>query len=268
MAISCGARQTHTEGPHVIFIGIDGLGSHNLWPTDSSIVTPETPNINRLMAESAYSKRASIDRRNWSGPNWGSMLTGEDSDTHKIISNDCVRSAIPTIFDQVAERASQLDAGMVANWSQLACYSQEGSLDFSQILSNDSEAIANTALDTIKEREPNMLFVYFGDVDEAGHRYGARSEEYRTTIENVDAAIGSIIDYLQQNQLYDSTQIILSADHGHATNAEGHSDAQHPVPLIIKSNKITPGEITTSVANRVVAPSILWMLDLEPRRPF
>ena len=58
--------------------------------------------------------------------------------------------------------------------------------------------------------------LYFEDIDHAGHKYGPNSDSVVATIQRADNIIGYLKQQMQQRQLWDSTDVIVVADHGMA----------------------------------------------------
>jgi hypothetical protein len=66
---------------------------------------------------------------------------------------------------------------------------------------------------------PDLFFVHFHGIDDAGHTYGPGAPEEEDTIREVDAAVGQLLDALPSGTL-----IIIFADHGmHIVEEEGRS---------------------------------------------
>ena len=64
---------------------------------------------------------------------------------------------------------------------------------------------------------PDLFFVHFHGIDDAGHTYGPGAPEERATIRDVDVAVGQLIEALPPNTL-----ILIFADHGmHQVDEEG-----------------------------------------------
>lgn len=76
----------------------------------------------------------------------------------------------------------------------------------------DDNVLSNT-LAVLQEGMPDLLFVHFHGIDDAGHTYGPASPEQSARIVAVDQAMGTILGALPPDVL-----IIVLADHG-----------QHPV---------------------------------------
>lgn len=59
---------------------------------------------------------------------------------------------------------------------------------------------------------PNLITLYFSEVDSKGHKYGPDSEEVKKAVMNVDAAIGRLTEKLEELNL--DINIIIVSDHG------------------------------------------------------
>jgi predicted AlkP superfamily pyrophosphatase or phosphodiesterase len=69
-------------------------------------------------------------------------------------------------------------------------------------------------LDLPADKRPALVTLYFEAVDTAGHKFGPESEEVKTAMATVDAAIGKLLDGLRQRNLEGSTDVIVVSDHG------------------------------------------------------
>jgi predicted AlkP superfamily pyrophosphatase or phosphodiesterase len=64
-----------------------------------------------------------------------------------------------------------------------------------------------------EEKRPQLLTIYFGDVDKAGHRYGPESKEVIQAIAEVDRAVGILLKRLKDIGREDVNVVVVS-DHG------------------------------------------------------
>jgi len=80
----------------------------------------------------------------------------------------------------------------------------------------DDNVLAN-ALAVLKAGMPDLFFVHFHGIDDAGHTYAPGAPEEEAKIREVDAAVGQLLGALP-----DDTLVIIFADHGmHAVQEEG-----------------------------------------------
>jgi len=94
---------------------------------------------------------------------------------------------------------------------------------------------------------------------------------YDAEIRYTDRQIGRVIDALEENNILDSTFVIVTADHGEAFGEHGRF-GHHPypyeellrVPLIIAGPSIEPTTSSQQVSLLDLAPTILDLVGLEP----
>ena len=93
---------------------------------------------------------------------------------------------------------------------------------------------------------------------------------YDAEISFLDAQVGRLLDYLEQEGLTENTVIVFTSDHGEEFHehtffcSHGHStyDSVASVPLIIKTPESTPSRVSQVVRNIDVAPTILELLGI------
>jgi hypothetical protein len=84
--------------------------------------------------------------------------------------------------------------------------------------STDDNVLTN-ALAVLQVGMPDLLYVHFHGIDDAGHTYGPGAPEEEAVIQEVDAAVGRLLDALPADTL-----VIIFADHGmHMVEEEGRS---------------------------------------------
>jgi predicted AlkP superfamily pyrophosphatase or phosphodiesterase len=72
------------------------------------------------------------------------------------------------------------------------------------------------------ERAPQLITLYLGDVDEAGHQFGPRAAETDSAIARVDSAVGAIMSGVEQRGLAGKVNLIVVSDHGMAEVQPDH----------------------------------------------
>jgi len=75
-------------------------------------------------------------------------------------------------------------------------------------------------LDLADSRRPDFITLYFDQVDHEGHDYGPASQQVDAAIAQVDAALGRLLDGLQQRHLRDTANLVIVSDHGMATTSD------------------------------------------------
>jgi len=77
--------------------------------------------------------------------------------------------------------------------------------------------VRENALAVLDAGMPDLLWVHFHGIDDAGHTYGPRTAEEEAAIRGVDAAVGELLAAVPAG-----TTTIIFADHGmHEVNEEG-----------------------------------------------
>ena len=70
-------------------------------------------------------------------------------------------------------------------------------------------ARADAAVEVLAGHRPALAYVYWGDVDAAGHAHGWRSPEWRRALRHADRELGRLARRLPQDTL-----LVVTADHG------------------------------------------------------
>jgi predicted AlkP superfamily pyrophosphatase or phosphodiesterase len=69
-------------------------------------------------------------------------------------------------------------------------------------------------LDLPPGQRPDLLTLYFEQVDHAMHEHGPDSKEVDAALREVDAALGRLVDGLRQRALFDAANLVVVSDHG------------------------------------------------------
>ncbi len=265
--------QVHTkqkELPHVLVIGVDGLGTHG-------IPMAKTPHMDDMMKNGAYSLKARTVMPSRSGPAWSSIITGATVERHGIGNNSWTIDSIvlepvfagdynmfPTIFGEIRKHCPKAIIGAIYHWRDFGNFIEKDVCDLSIAASPEDTAIQK-ALKFMVEKKPNLTFVHLDLVDHAGHHGGYRSEEYVDAIEKTDYLIGKIIDELKKTGLYDKMVIFIVSDHGGIGNKHvGSTPDEMNVPFIIYGKGVKKGyEINHPVFNYDLAPTVAWLFGFQ-----
>lgn len=236
---------------HVLVIGIDGLGSNNLKPDPVyGLQAPFTPVLSKILPDSAYTMQAKIDEINISGPNWMGIMTSSPSSVHGVLNNNCQKGArMPTLFDHLKSLEHQekkiIHKALVGDWDVLFCYAfKRSSIEFPYLSDSTQETFEAAqnylSSDTIDSDNYSLTFVYFGDADNRGHRYGGNSVPYNNEVNQIDKMIGYMIQLFRNKGLWDNGAIIITSDHGHGFLTRKHTDSDSTVPFVIYSPHVKP----------------------------
>lgn len=215
-----------------LIISVDGLRPDVMLRADA-------PTLRGLIEQGAFTCWAQTTAVAVTLPSHVSMLTGAKPQRHKIEWNSempfskPVYPATPTIFE-LARKAGYSTA-LVAAKTKFRILAKPGAVDDLWVPTEDGEddedvspddQVLQHAIQLIEEKTPQLLFVHFGSVDGAGHGKGWGSPQQLEAIHAVDARIGKLIDTLKARKLFDSTLLIISADHGGAGRSHGADDVR------------------------------------------
>lgn len=255
---------------HVLVIGIDGLGSHGF-------EIANTPHMNELMENGAWTLSARTVIPSKSGPAWSSMITGATVEKHGVGSNGWSveekllepvyksnHDMFPTIFGETRKHYPNAVIATFHHWSKFSNFIERGVCDVSK--SGDSESIVTEeTCHFIDQRKPDFTFVQIDHVDHAGHHGGYRSEEYALAIEKVDSLLGVFISQLKRTGIYEETVVIVISDHGGLERSHGgiHPD-EIIVPFLISGKGVKKGyKMEYPVFIYDLAPTVAYLLGFE-----
>lgn len=272
LLISCqnNTERSSRKASHVLVIGIDGMGSHGLEMAN-------TPHLDELMENGAWSTGARTILPSKSGPAWSSMITGATVEKHGVGDNGWTvegkklepvfkgeHDMFPTIFGEIRMCLPEAEVGAFYHWSKLGNFIEKGVCNVSE--PGNSESIATEmACDFLSEKQPDFTFVHLDHVDHAGHHGGYRSAEYSKAIERADSLVGVFTGKLKEAGMMEETVVFIVSDHGGIETGHGGS---HPdemiVPFIILGKGVKKGyKIEHPVFIYDLAPTVAWLFGFE-----
>jgi hypothetical protein len=146
-----------------------------------------------------------------------SLLTGAPPEIHGVDQRGIRKTETETLFDVAASAGLTVEAVEGESLSfalRNAELKLSGDLDGNE--STDDNVLVN-ALSVLREGAPDVFFVHFHGIDDAGHTYGPGAPEECAAIAQEDAALGRMWELLPSGTL-----LIVFADHGmHDVDEEG-----------------------------------------------
>lgn len=146
-----------------------------------------------------------------------SLLTGAPPAIHGVDRRGIRKTQLETLFDTAAEcglSVVAVEGDSLAFSLRNAQMKLSGDLDAN---GSTNDNVLSNALAVLRTGTPDMFFVHFHGIDDAGHTYGPGSLEERAQIAEVDAAVGQIMELVSPDTL-----VIIFADHGmHSVAEEG-----------------------------------------------
>lgn len=234
----------------VCIISIDGLRS------DRALLA-DMPNLRTLINSGTYTFWARTTPGAITLPSHVSMLTGVSPRKHGIEWNrdlplrEPVYPFVPTIFE-LATRVGYSTA-LVAGKSKFSVFNKPGALTYAQIAQTESSSnaeVLSAAVRIIEERQPQLLFVHFPEVDNFGHAKGWGSPEQLAAIERTDTQLGELLAALDRAGVRQSTLIIVSCDHGGSGRGHGAEDPRSRyIPWIMSGPGVKARFDLTQISN-------------------
>jgi predicted AlkP superfamily pyrophosphatase or phosphodiesterase len=270
----------------VLLIGLDGIRTDILAQAD-------TPNIDALVANGAFSDRAVTRPPTVSGPGWSSMLVGVWADKHGVLGNDFTENnydQYPDFLTRIEQVEPELQTFAVVDWLPLGGDDSGGPLISDSVdtvvamdgydggfAAADAKSL-EVAVQHLTTQDPDAAFVYFGNTDEIGHEFDSLAPEYRAEIETADRYVGDLVAAIQNRPTYASEDwlILMSTDHGRRDDGGhgGESELEKRIfflangPSIIRAELAAPPEIVDVAATAMTHLGIdldpAWKLDGQP----
>lgn len=73
--------------------------------------------------------------------------------------------------------------------------------------------ITACAVDTIKNKQPNLTLLHLVDMDSMRHRYGVRSDEAMEALHRLDNHVAQVIEATKDAGTFDDTNFVILGDH-------------------------------------------------------
>ena len=257
-----------------IVIGIDGAQLDKLEGTP----TPNLDSLNLIESFTGGIEGTETEQETFSGPSWGTLLTGVWANKHGIISNDDTLRAnpeYPSIFEYVHNDDPDNYIASAVNWGPINAYFEEdveSTVDFELTAPEPTDdnlaqddIIAPTVANLILEEAPDYTFVHLDNVDVVGHDLGF-SPEYLDAITAADGHVGTILDAVEaREKAYPNEDwlVLVTTDHGRELpkgfDHGGQTDSERTT--FIAANKALDNSEVASATD--VVPTVLDHLEIE-----
>ncbi len=256
---------------HVVVIGVDGM-------SPDGVRKANTPVMDELMKNGAYTLNARGVLPTSSSTNWASMVSGAGPEKHGVTSNGWERDdfgfpavttgmepIFPTVFGVTRQQYPDMEIGAIYNWGGFGRLIEKSALDLDATNPDVRETVAE-AVKYIREKKPGLLFVHLDHVDHAGHHDGHKTALYYKAVEEADQYIGEIIQATKDAGMFDQTVFIVSADHGGIGYSHGGESLDElEIPFIISGKGVKQGYlIRHDVFTYDNAATVAFLLNVEP----
>ncbi|MBT2544551.1 alkaline phosphatase family protein [Streptomyces sp. ISL-44] len=272
LATPAGAADAAATTDKVLVIGIDGA-------VLDRVKAANAPNLKGLMAQGLTARStlyANPMAATSSGPGWSTIATGVWPDKHGVKDNSFTGknyTAYPDFLTRIENAKPALNTYAAADWEPITSTDAGGPIFSPKVdkrlsLKGDRDGygsedpkIAAAAAAELQGQNPDAAFVYLGEIDVAGHSYGAASQQYLDAIGRVDTLIGQVLTAVQNRPTYsqENWKILVTTDHGH-TNSGGHGGStiqERGTFVIAKGAGIAAGSVRDDVKLVDVAATAL-----------
>ena len=155
------------------------------------------------------------------------------------------------------------------DWEELRDITRPGSLEYTRFQSGANIGFAeadriltNDAIAYLTTQKPDFAFLYLGNPDEKGHRFGWMSEQYINAVKNAWAEIERVLQVLPGEYT-----VIILADHGGHDRIHGTSAPEDmTIPVMIRGKDFPAGSELKNVSILDLAPTVVRLLDVAPDR--
>ncbi|CUS49326.1 MAG: alkaline phosphodiesterase [Idiomarinaceae bacterium HL-53] len=169
-------------------------------------------------------------------PNHYSLMTGLHAENHGIVDNNIYDPEFDTIFGMrireevengrwwqgepiwvTAEKQGLTAATFFfpGSEAEIAGYRPSYWFNYDGSISNrDRVEQVIQWLELPPAERPQLITLYFSDVDSAGHGYGPNSTQVQEALFAIDAEIGHLLSELAARGLRDEVDIMITSDHG------------------------------------------------------
>ncbi|MDR1918597.1 MAG: alkaline phosphatase family protein [Tannerellaceae bacterium] len=239
----CRESNPHPAGiTHVVVIGLDGMSTQGL-------IEAETPCMDSLMQNGAYSYTVRCVLPTVSKPNWNAMLCGAGPDITGVVSNGWYRDqevfppvvmtenhSFPNIFRIVREQMPNAELGSLYHWGDFGSMLDKDDMNLMETYPSSLETAEKTAA-YILEKLPAFVFIQLDAVDGYGHNDGHMSPGYLNGIKEADDHVRIIVDAIKNAGIQDSTLIMIVSDHGGIFHGHGGNTYEELTTPIIFAGK-------------------------------
>jgi predicted AlkP superfamily pyrophosphatase or phosphodiesterase len=254
----------------ILLIGIDGL---NL-----AMAIEASPTITALKS-SGYFTVLTMPAPTFSGPGWSTLLTGSTHEEHGVSDNSFIGHKLfhrPDLLSRAFYNDQSTTTFAAAGWPPLVDPAGHGPVIHERreqqlaflhrVIARDGETYGYNVIDAevheaamyaIQNHGPDVSFVYFCGVDEAGHIFDSVGPEYKAAITKIDAYVASMIAAVEARASTDEPWlVVVTTDHGHLdigghggdspeerasfVIAKGFSRPDPQWPFSFEPNELTP----------------------------
>lgn len=264
-----GAAEPRAE--HLVIIGCDGM-------SPDGVIKAPTPVMHQLMKSGAYTLHARGVMPTVSSPNWASMIMGAGPEQHGVTSNDWETNKFdfpptvkgpggmfPTIFGVLREQRPNSVIACYHDWDGFGRLFERAAANVIEHPQGPTNTM-DQAIASFKALKPTFTFIHLDHVDHAGHTFGHGTPEYYQSVVVADELIGRAIAGLKAAGMWETTILLVTADHGGKGKGHGgNTMGELEIPWIITGPGIVAGrELKTPVNTFDTAATAAYVLGVQP----
>ena len=297
-------KDSDFAGKRVLFIGVDGCRADALAAAMERGLAPQLKVLcesdHGLFTRKFYAGGevdAPTHQPTISGPGWSSLLTGVWMDRHGVKDNRFIGGRFQRhshFMRHIKEEKPHSFCASFTEWPPIHDFIADGSrIDGAEFLDvkftcvpdaahhfvdnpeKDIE-VRDAALKTLRESNPDVMFVYFGQVDEFGHgaidsraSFSPDSTLYLNAISHVDSHIGELLRAMRARPKFteENWLVLITTDHGGRGNKHGgDSDEERNIWLAAHGASLPKEQLLNKdTPQTVLVPMIYLHLGIEPK---
>jgi hypothetical protein len=200
---------------HVVLIFLDGFGYVRYQEARDAGIIPNVISLGEpVVGLAAYPPSTVVSS--------AAILTGAPPEVNGVVERRTRKTESETLFDVAAEAGLRVVA-VEGNALSFNLRSADMTLsgDHDDNGSTDDNVLAN-ALDVLQGPMPDLLWIHFHGIDDAGHTHGPGASAEQAAVAGVDAAVGEVLATLPSRTL-----VLVFADHGMHAVEEGNRSGNH-----------------------------------------
>ncbi len=292
------------SGKRVLFIGIDGCRADALVSAMERGLAPQMKMLSEsddgLLTRKFYAggeMGKPTHQPTVSGPGWTSLLTGVWMDKHGVKDNGFIGGRYQTYAHfmlRIKEVKPDAWCASFADWppihTKIADLSRLNDMEFldekytatpdasRHYIDNPEKdvEVRDEALKSLRSRNADAMFVYFGQVDEFGHgatdsraSFSPDSTLYLNAISHVDSHIGELIRAMRAREKFaeEDWLVLITTDHGGRGNGHGGDSDEERKIWLIAHGKDLPREklLNEPTLQTAIVPMIYKHLGITPK---
>ncbi|GFR75172.1 ectonucleotide pyrophosphatase/phosphodiesterase family member 5 [Elysia marginata] len=213
--------------PKVILVSMDGFRHDYLQLAEN------TPNFDRMLREGVTMPWIRNTFTTLTFPCHFTMVTGLYEESHGIISNNMYNEEMDNRYFRMSTTDDEWWTGHETIWTsaqkaglKAGVYFWVGSASeiqgtrpekwFRYDGSVPFEDRVDTLVKWMSEDDFDLGLLYFNEPDHTGHLHGPKGNETLHEVERMDGILGRLLDKLNQTDLLDKVNLIVTSDHGMA----------------------------------------------------